>query len=320
MSVRKHFKKWFVPHRHNKYHPHIFRNATIVIVFSLCLFLLGVSYGNSIYLRQTVMGANIATNVLVDLANKSRVENNVVPLKRNNKLDLAAGLKANDMITNRYFAHFSPDGTTPWYFMGQAGYNFIYAGENLAINFLDSTDVNNAWMNSPTHKENLMNSNFKDIGMGTKEGFYQGASTIYIVQMFGSEAKPKPEYIIKEKVIEEPVSTVEDSRMTATPSPIKVIVESKNFISVKNTDNVEEEGKVAGIETYSTWYDRLIFNSPYYIQIFFLILILIVSGALIVRIFVEYKRQHYKHLVISIVFLLTIIAIATLNLSYVNIF
>lgn len=332
------FRKYFVPHKHNAYHPHLFRNTTITIIFVICTFLLGVSYGNSVFLTKTVLGANIATNVLVDLANQSRLQNHVLPLVRNKKLDYAASLKAADMIDNKYFAHFSPDGTTPWYFINKSGYNFAYAGENLAINFTESNDVENAWMNSPTHRDNLLNTNYRDLGIATKEGMYNGANTIYIVQMFGSEAPGKIQDVFSDykKDTEAKQNVVEDTRVAeknpenkipptplkggATPN-IKVIVESKNFISVKNLDaTTSEEGKVAGVETYSSWYDRFIFNSSFYIQVFFIILISIISFGIILRTFIEYRRQHYRHLVISLLFLLSILVLAALNLNYLNIF
>lgn len=326
------FKKYFVPHKHNEYHPHLFRNTTITIIFLICTFLLGVSYGNSIFLTRTVLGANIATNVLVDLANQSRVQNHVQPLTRNKKLDYAASLKADDMIKNKYFAHFSPDGTTPWYFITQAGYNFLYAGENLAINFTDSNDVENAWMNSPTHRDNLLNINYKDLGIATKEGLYNGVDTIYIVQMFGSIADkhdsgeiPNTQAPVENVVTDNRIAKKEgEDKANLQSEKVKVIVESKNFISVKKNDlsaeNPTQKGVVAGVETYSTWYDRFVFNSPFYIQVFFIILILIITFGIILRMLIEYRRQHYKHLFISLVFLLSILALAMLNLNYINIF
>lgn len=329
--MRKTFKKYFVPHKHNQYHPHLFRNTSVITILVVCTFLLGVSYGNYVFLHQTVLGANIATNVLVDLANQNRVENSIPALRRDNKLDEAATLKAEDMIQNKYFAHFAPDGTTPWYFINQAGYDFAYAGENLAINFQTPEEVDTAWMNSPKHRENLLNTNFRDLGIATKEGVYNGAQTVYVVQMFGAKAKEPeatqmPETEIKKIAkVETPIKT--------QPEKIKVITESPNFISAKNTSAVPTEvvnqvkvtpepvkGEVAGVEIYSTWYDRFIFDSPYYIQLFFIVVIIIIAFGMALRMIIEYKRQHYKHLIISGLFLVATIFLALLNLNFINIF
>lgn len=316
-EMRKHLKKFFVPHRHNQYNPHLFRNTSVLIIFLVCTFLLGVSYGNYIFLRQTVLGANIATNVLVDLANENRVKNNVIPLTRNHKLDQAASLKANDMIERQYFAHFSPDGTTPWSFMLESGYDFLYAGENLAINYHDPKSVDEAWMNSATHRENLLNQNFRDVGIATKEGTYQSGNSVYVVQMFGAQdEKPLPTFP-KEEIKNE---------------DIKVIQQNKNFIAVKNEKVESEEvkteikegdkeiGKVAGVETYATWYDRFIFDSSYYIQLFFIVVIIIICFGMALRMIIEYRRQHIKHLIISGLFLAATLLLALLNLNFINIF
>ena len=102
----------------------------------------------------------MVASVLVDLANESRLAYNEVPLVPNEKLTHAAQLKGEDMAANNYFAHNSPEGVTPWYWFKQAGYSFLYAGENLAVDFTESRDVENAWLNSPLHRANILNVNF----------------------------------------------------------------------------------------------------------------------------------------------------------------
>ncbi len=128
-------------------------------------------------------------SVLVNLTNRDRTNSKVPELKINPLLEKAAELKANDMATKGYFAHNTPDGKTPWYWLEQAGYQYLYAGENLAVNFLDSEEVQNAWMNSPTHKSNIINPKFTEIGIATSTGFYKGREAIFVVQMFGAPAK-----------------------------------------------------------------------------------------------------------------------------------
>ncbi len=305
--MRKHLKKYFIPHKKNNYHPHLFRNISIITISILSVFLLGVSYGNYVFLRQTVLGINIATNVLIDLANKNRNENNVLPLKKNDKLAIAAQLKAEDMIENQYFAHFSPDGTTPWYFFTKAGYEFSYAGENLAINFTEAEKVDKAWMDSPMHRDNLLNANFKEVGIAAKEGQYQNAESVYVVQMFGSPGIPE----------------------VAENKPVKIIQEDKDFISVKkniSTTTLEKEKinisepEILGVQTYSSWTDKFVFEGSFYIQIFLIFILLVIMFGVLLRIFIEYKKQHYRHLVISVLFLLFILVLASVNLNLINSF
>jgi uncharacterized protein YkwD len=143
-------------------------------------------------LQQTLLRspqvAAVVSAVLVDLANGDRTQNGVALLTVNPLLVAAAQAKANDMATYGYFAHVSPTGVNPWYWFKQAGYNFSYAGENLAVDFSDSGDVNSAWMNSPAHRANLLNPEFTEVGIATAQGMYQGQPTTFVVQEFGTPA------------------------------------------------------------------------------------------------------------------------------------
>lgn len=128
----------------------------------------------------------IYASVLVNLANVDRIKANVSELSVNPLLVEAAQLKANDMAEKGYFAHNTPDGNTPWYFMELAGYDYKHAGENLAVNFLDSDEVHRAWMNSRGHFLNIVNPKYTEIGIATSSGIYKGREAIFVVQMFGT--------------------------------------------------------------------------------------------------------------------------------------
>lgn len=122
---------------------------------------------------------------LIDETNKIRLENKLPILINNIKLDQAAQLKAKDMIENDYFAHTSPKGLTPWYWFKKVEYNYTLAGENLAINFIDQSNIIKAWMKSPLHRANILNKNYTEIGISAIKGLYQGKETIFVVQLFG---------------------------------------------------------------------------------------------------------------------------------------
>jgi hypothetical protein len=103
------------------------------------------------------------------------------------ELSDAARRKASDMLEKNYWAHFAPDGSTsPWGFIRQAGYNYQFAGENLAKGFTDSSSVVTAWMNSETHRANILSEKYKEIGFAIVPGTLQGEETVLIVQMFGT--------------------------------------------------------------------------------------------------------------------------------------
>lgn len=145
-------------------------------------------------MRPDVLGVSysISTDDLLTQVNKIRVENNLLPLRMNSSLALAAKSKAEDMFLKNYWAHFAPDGSTsPWIFIKESGYSYVYAGENLAKGYSDSQSVVNAWMNSPTHKANIMSSHYKDIGFAIVPGKLMGEETVLVVQLFGSTLEPQ---------------------------------------------------------------------------------------------------------------------------------
>lgn len=237
MKIRHALKHIFVPHEHNQYKPHFFREATVITLALVGVFLLGCSMGSSFFLKETVLGVNISTSVLVDLTNESRLAVNEAPLVRNPTLDAAASLKVTDMIQKDYFSHDSPEGVSPWHWFNTVGYKFLYAGENLAVNFTESSDVQKAWLNSPLHRDNLLNVHFKEIGMSAMEGMYKGAPTIYIVQLFGTPEEKKA--IVKSEEPMKETATTSTSFVTGvgekfaletTPGPGEVKGESDEVI------------------------------------------------------------------------------------------
>ncbi len=125
-------------------------------------------------------------SVLVALANDERSVNNAGKLTVNELLERAAQLKADDMALKGYFSHNTPDGKTPWYWFEQAGYKYEYAGENLAVNFTDSSEVHTAWTKSRGHFLNIINPRYTEIGIATSTGMYKGREAIFVVQMFGT--------------------------------------------------------------------------------------------------------------------------------------
>lgn len=138
---------------------------------------------SSSWLVSTVLPA-----VVVDLTNDERAALAEAPLRRNATLDEAARLKAEHMAAHEYFAHYAPDGTSPWYWFDKTGYVYAHAGENLAIHFTDSAEVVEAWMDSPKHRENIVSGKFTEIGVGTAKGEFEGYETVYVVQLFGTPA------------------------------------------------------------------------------------------------------------------------------------
>jgi len=152
--------------------------------------------------------------VVIDLTNAERLEGAAGTLIRSVKLDEAARLKAEDMAQKEYFAHDSPGGITPWYWFDKVNYSYAHAGENLAIHFNDSGTVVEAWMNSPSHRANIVNKKYTEIGVGTAEGMYEGQETVFVVQLFGTPAaalQPKVALVLP--------NTVEPQALAAAVAP-----------------------------------------------------------------------------------------------------
>jgi uncharacterized protein YkwD len=149
----------------------------------LCLILAGAIAAARIPTSQL---AAVVVAMLVDYTNDNRRDYDVPELSVNDQLVVAAQMKANDMVENGYFAHYSPDGTSPWHWIQTAGYDYKHAGENLAVNFVHSRDVTDAWMDSPTHKKNMIDARYSEIGIATARGTYKGKDAVFVVQMFAT--------------------------------------------------------------------------------------------------------------------------------------
>lgn len=137
-----------------------------------------------------VEASEINPENVIRLVNEARVQAGLKELEESEKLGEVATAKVNDMVKNKYFAHTSPKGLTPWHWFELAGYDYKYAGENLAINFTTAEAEQVAWMNSPTHKKNILNENYQEIGVAVATGEVNGTMGIIAVQEFGTLAKP----------------------------------------------------------------------------------------------------------------------------------
>jgi len=191
------FKKYFIPHEGNSHEPHFLRHESVLFLLFLIIAVeLGFLVQVFVVFDKTKFLAAVLPGVLTSLTNEQRLANNALPLIENTLLDEAAQLKANDMATLGYFAHTSPEGKTPWYWFGQVGYSYKHAGENLAVNFFESEDVARAWMNSPTHRANIVKPDFTEIGIGVATGIYEGRNTVFVAQLFGTPLQVAPIEII----------------------------------------------------------------------------------------------------------------------------
>ena len=137
------------------------------------------------------------------MTNIKRINNGLSPLSRSDKLSASAAKKVKDMFEKQYFEHISPSGRGVKDLAQEAGYEFIVIGENLALgNFENDESLVQAWMESPGHRDNILNSRFREIGVAVGKGVFEGKSTWIAVQHFGFPVSycPGPDDNFRDKI------------------------------------------------------------------------------------------------------------------------
>ena len=178
----------FVPHESNNHRARILHPTGLSVVIGLyVIFQLAMNQLTMNYPQILGYASSISPQEIVRLTNRERLAQGLPEVLLDSKLSAAAAQKASDMVARDYWAHISPQGTQPWYFVTNNGYAYKYAGENLARDFADPESVVKAWMNSPTHRENLLSSRYQDIGISVIDGKLGGRETTLVVQMFGTK-------------------------------------------------------------------------------------------------------------------------------------
>jgi hypothetical protein len=188
MKTLSKIKNWFFPTKENNFNPSLLSDRAISIFILLFLLIKVVFSFNLILVKQSSLFADVSAQQIFNLTNEIRQQYGLSPVKENNLLNQAAQYKAEDMLKNSYFSHYSPTGISPWYWIDRSGYDYYYAGENLAMNFLDSEEVIKGWLNSPSHRENLLNKNYQEMGIAVISGDLnnEGINRILVVQLFGT--------------------------------------------------------------------------------------------------------------------------------------
>jgi hypothetical protein len=299
------FERTFIPHEGNEFQPHVLQKAAVVGMAILVLISFSIANLHSIlWFSSEWLVSTILPAVVTDATNSARIVEGQAPLVRNELLDEAARLKAEDMAAKGYFAHWSPDGVSPWHWFGEAGYQYMKAGENLAVHFTDSTAVVEAWLDSPTHRDNILNESYTEIGIGTAEGEYEGHDTVFVVQMFGSPATGPVTAAVT--IVDEPV--VEEAAPAETPVSEPAVAGAGTGESVTVTEGgtvvlesfaataapaaqVVSSAESKNISPPST-FTRLLTSPRMLLQLAYTVIGLLVLFILSVSIIVEWRRHH----------------------------
>ena len=307
-------KEFLIPNEENEYRPRVFGLESTVLILSGILFLELIFFVQTFFvLPNSKFLSTILPTVVTDITNQYRTENNLRPLAMSGVLTQAARLKAIDMATRGYFSHMSPGDIQPWYWFDQAGYDFIYAGENLAVNFSDSEDVVAAWMNSEKHKENILSGDFSEVGIGVAKGQYEGKEVVFVVQFFGTPSGRNiaaDTWQKKERVLADITPDVSRSQAGNTAGV---------FIAVKDVNNEKEyKGSVEGENVTAqsrgpSFMERIFFTPRGTATYVFVVLITLISLALALTVFIKIRIQHPRLIVHGALLLLVLGSFLVLN-------
>lgn len=257
--MHKKFARHFIPHLKEDGLHHRARALNLSYLVSYLLIL--VLFGSGIYLikikaPQILGQVTFSSDQIIALTNGKRTQSGLGALSFNSQLSAAAASKAGDMFAADYWAHNSPSGKTPWSFITASGYRYLYAGENLARDFSDASSVVEAWMASPSHRSNILDDHFKEIGVAVASGDLEGREVVLVVQMFGTPVsaipatqplvqaspqpspQPSPAQVAQIQNKESPVPTLSLSpspEPTVSPSPAAVAVELPSLQGEQNS-------------------------------------------------------------------------------------
>ncbi len=325
------FKKHFIPHEGNSYRPHILHKKNIhsVILFVIFLEIFAFLIPTLTHINKTGGMAAVLPAILGNLTNEERQTQHLNTLTDNPILDKAALMKAEDMAQKGYFAHTSPEGLTPWYWLGKVDYSYQYAGENLAINFTDSKDVTNAWMASPTHKSNIVKSNYTEMGTGIAIGMYEGKKTVFVAQVYANPLS-KDNIEQKRKITNIDNLSINETKNTTKPEESTVLgaetkignepVSITNEITVENdVDNKIKENKIntnpqeIQQKVNPTFWQKVVASPRNTMNIILYTVFGFIVLSLLVYMIIKIKNHHVDLITNGLILIIIIIGIFLIN-------
>jgi len=289
----KKLKLNFLPSPENNFRPHFLESRFLTYYFLVLLILKLLALTSLFYLPKSSLFADLSKITLIQLLNQEREKLGLSPLKENPKLSQAAFLKAQDILSKDYFSHQSPEGKSPWYWFKLVNYRFQYAGENLAIGFLDSEEVYYAWKNSPSHRANIFNPHYQETGIAILKGEFQGNETYVIVQLFGTSQKEKSSELAQKETV--PLKEIPQSSLEKTEKE-----------TAAETQTPKNKLKIEIFKFWATTYNKILNN-----LIFYSLLVVIV--ALFLNIFVRFDIQYRDLVLKSFLFLILLVIFLCLN-------
>lgn len=208
----------------------------------------------NVYTNTVTSGNDLNISQIISLTNNERKSNNsdLVNLKENSLLKKIAIIRVRDMFNNQYFEHNSPTGDNVSKEAKNNNYSYITIGENIALgNFSGSNGLVTAWMNSPGHRANILNTRYTEIGVYAEKGIYKGQSVWIAAQVFGKPASSckSPDADLKNKI---------NSYKTSAESIMNNINKiDEELKSISSADVQEYNTKVSERNTLTNLYNNL---------------------------------------------------------------
>ncbi len=239
-------KDFFIPTEKNNYRAH-FAKAPTIIALTLVLLTFNIFTKNT---SAASIDSDITIQTLLQQHNLQRARENLKPLELNSLLIESSEQKAIEMLESNCWSHYCPNGRSPWEFFKDSGYEYIFAGENLAEGFESIDELMNAWLNSKTHRENILKPEFDEVGFGIAYGDYQGLSdNILIVVHFGARG-----LLVSENTSVSSINILSPSNEeNITDSYINVNGEYSNLdkVNIFNNNRLEGEASISeGVFTF----------------------------------------------------------------------
>ncbi len=263
---------FFIPHAGNDHRPLHLRPKALRAYAALAIgtkvaiiAFLFIAYPNA-----ANVSAIISQNIIA-LINNARTEAGVPPLAEQSILTVSAYEKGRDMMGRGYFSHDTPEGKRPWEWINKQSYDYVLAGENLAIDFTSAERVHQALMDSESHRKNILNADYKDIGIAVITNKFQGRTTTLLVQFFGTQRSS-----LQKTLADVSRDQIQYARVLTTSTPASVL----GVINV-------QELPVIGTQPRSTS-DRILEFS----RVFFLGFLLFMIGSLALNVLVKVRVQH----------------------------
>lgn len=211
-----------IPHPVNQYRPLALRHKPLAFVSAILVVIKLMTVGVIGLTPSYAELSTITANRILQLTNAERVQAGLSPLSANAALTKAAQDKAQNMLDEDYFAHISPTGVTPWFWMAKYDYDYTIAGENLAVDFTEAEDIVRAWLASPSHKANMLHREYTQTGIAVATGEFQGNTSTVVVHMFGKPAEASVAAEIIETLPEQEPQQTAAPQETPAPSQTPV--------------------------------------------------------------------------------------------------